>query len=98
MIMATVVIQQLLTLFNQLYKIHIMPLVIKSLGRGHKHTRTHAHTSTHEHTCTHEDTHTHTHMHARTHTRTHAHTHTDDPHKTNFKKPGMLAAAGACLV
>ena len=28
---------------------------------------------------------------ADTHTNTHIHTHTDDPHRINFKKPGVVA-------
>ena len=28
-------------LFNQSYEVHIMPLVINSLGHGHTHTNTH---------------------------------------------------------
>ena len=37
-------------LFNQSYEVHIMPLVINSLGRGHTHTSTHTHTHTNMHT------------------------------------------------
>ena len=47
---------------DQLYGVHITPLVINSLEGGHthacihthKHTHTHTHTHTHMHTCTHE--------------------------------------------
>ena len=57
-----------------------MPLVINSLGGGHIHT--HRHTDTQAHTLT--------------HIHTHKHTHTEDPHKINFKKPGVhQTAAGA---
>ena len=37
--------------------------------------------------------------HTRKHTHTHIHTHTDDPHRINFKKPGVRRPqAGARLV
>ena len=35
-----------------------MPLVINSLGGGHKHTHTHKHTNTHTETRIHTDVHT----------------------------------------
>ena len=37
-------------LFNQSYGVHIMPLVINSLGGGYTHTHTHTHTHTNTHT------------------------------------------------
>ena len=60
---------------------HIMPLVINSLGCIHTHTHTHTHV------------HTYTHTHARAHIHTHTTTHTDNPHRINFKKPSVPAAA-----
>ena len=42
---------------------HIMPLVIISLGGGHKtHRHMHTHTRAHAHTHAHTHTHTHTHV------------------------------------
>ena len=37
-------------MFNQLYEVHITPLVINSLGGGHTHTHTHTHMQTHTYT------------------------------------------------
>ena len=53
-------------MFNQSYGVHIMPLIINSLGDGYTYIRMHAHA--HTHTYTHTYTHTHTHTHKHTHT------------------------------
>ena len=37
----------------------------------------------------HTHTHTYTHTHTHTHTQTQTHTNTDNPHRINFKKPGV---------
>ena len=80
-ILTTPAIQKLYNLFNQSYRVHIVPLVINNL-RGQTHTQTqHSHTHTHTHTHAHTRTCTHAHTHAHTHTHT---THTDDLHRIKF--------------